>query len=245
VKILVLGGTSESRALAGLLEIEPEFDAVSSLAGRVREPVLPVGASRVGGFGGSIGLATWIRDNGVDVLVDATHPFASAMSSNAVAAASATGIALARLERPPWRRAPADNWIEAGSVDEASKIVESTAQRAFLTVGRQSVGRFARVEHTWFLVRCIDPPEGPLPPHHELVLARGPFGVEEEIRSMSRYGIDTLVTKNSGGTMTEAKLVAARALGTTVVMIARPARQAADFVADSPAAVVGWLRSRL
>lgn len=246
MKVLVLGGTSESRALAGVLDGDPLFDVVTSLAGRVREPVLPAGETRIGGFGGAEGLAAWLRSNDVDALVDATHPFAAAMSANACVAAATTGLPLVRLVRRQWCPGPGDRWSIADTVADAVSIVESlAARRAFLTIGRQGVNAFAHIERTWFLVRSIDPPPSPLPPNHELILARGPFGIDEETALMRDHRIDVLVTKNSGGAMTEAKLDAARVLGIPVVVIARPSTPSGDFVTDSVDDVVAWLRSRL
>lgn len=245
MNVLILGGTSEARALARILHADSRFDIVTSLAGRVRDPLLPVGPARIGGFGGPGGLASWLRENGVDALVDATHPFASAMSSNARAAAAETGLPLIRLERRAWEPTPADRWTVAGSLDEAAEIVGPTARRVFLTIGRQGVGRFAHLTDPWFLVRSIDPPSSALPPRHEVLLARGPFTVDDETSLMRERLIEVLVTKNSGGAMTEAKLVAARSLGIPVVMIDRPPRPRASVVLDSPTEVAEWLRARL
>ncbi|MGB7235675.1 MAG: cobalt-precorrin-6A reductase [Rhodococcus sp. (in: high G+C Gram-positive bacteria)] len=243
MKILLLGGTTESRALAELLAADMRIEVVTSLAGRVRRPMLPGGAVRLGGFGGAEGLAGWIVDNDVDVVVDATHPFAAAITANAHAAATATDVPLVQLVRPEWRPEPGDDWVSAASVTEAASIVESTAQRAFLTIGRQGVNAFAHIERTWFLVRCIDPPEVPMPPNHRSLLTRGPFDVDDEIALLRDHRIDVVVSKNSGGAMTEAKIIAARALGVTVVMIERPLLPVGDVVTESPEAVVDWLRS--
>lgn len=245
MKVLLLGGTSEARALAELLVGEAGIDVVTSLAGRVRDPVLPVGKSRTGGFGGADGLTEWIEGNDVDVLVDATHPFASVISANARAAASVAGIPLVQLVRPAWLEGPEDRWSDVPTLAAAVPVVEKIAQRVFLTIGRQGVNAFAECRATWFLVRSIDPPVPPMPQNHRLVLARGPFDVEHEISSMTEHRIDCLVTKNSGGSMTEAKLVAARKLRIPVVMIERPPNPVADVVVDSPERTVRWLRSRL
>ncbi|WP_037142252.1 cobalt-precorrin-6A reductase [Rhodococcoides fascians] len=242
VKILLLGGTSEARSLAAEVHGDPCLDVVSSLAGRVHEPQLPVGSARVGGFGGPAGLTQWLEHECVDVVVDATHPFATSMSSNAREASRATGTPLVRLVRPAWTPSADDRWIRVGSVSEAAEAVERFSRRSFLTIGRQNVDAFAWIERTWFLVRSIDPPTGALPPHHEVLLARGPFAEADEIKLMRAHRVDTMVTKNSGGAMTDAKLAAARRLGVPVVMIDRPREAGADFTADSVGAVVEWLR---
>lgn len=244
IKVLVLGGTAESRALAVLLVADGRFEVVTSLAGRVRDPLLPSGETRVGGFGGSDGLADWIRREAVEVLVDATHPFAAEMSANARNAASATGVPLVQLVRPAWTPGAGDTWRNASSMDHAADIVESTARRAFLTVGRQGVHSFAHNARTWFLVRSIEPPDLPMPPGHELLLSRGPFELVDETALMIDRRIDLLITKNSGGAMTEAKLVAARELHIPVVMVARPLLPAGDHVVDNAADVLSLLGSR-
>lgn len=244
-KVLVLGGTSEARTLAEMLDGDPRIDVVTSLAGRVRELVLPQGETRVGGFGGADGLAEWIARESVDVLVDATHPFAAQISVSARVAADASRIPLVQLIRPSWLPEQGDSWTPVSSTDEAATLVESVADRAFLTIGRQGVGSFARNERTWFLVRSIDAPGPSIPPNHELLLARGPFETTGEKDLMVSRGIDVLVSKNSGGAMTEAKLAAARDLGIPVVMIARPPVPPGDHVAGHAADVAAWLRSRL
>lgn len=245
VKVLTLGGTSESRLLAARLSQDSRFAVVTSLAGRVSDPVLPEGDSRVGGFGGVGGLTSWIRENAVEVVVDATHPFAAAISANAAIATASVGVPLLRLLRPEWTAGTGDEWLDASSPAEAARIVESTSERAFLTIGRLEVGAFAGNSRTWFLIRSIDAPVGELPRRHQLVLARGPFDVEGEIATMREHRIDVVVSKNSGGAMTEAKLVAARRLGVPVVMIARPPASPSDEVVDSVDDAVTWLRSQL
>ncbi len=245
MKVLVLGGTSESRALAQRLAADTRFDVVTSLAGRVSDPRLPDGVVRVGGFGGVDGLSTWIEDNNVDVVVDATHPFAATMSANAAGAAPNAGVPLVVLRRPEWTPEVGDRWLHASSAADAARLVESSFERVFLTIGRQEVGAFAGVDDAWFLVRCIDPPEGPLPADHELVLARGPFEVAAEMATMRRHRVEVLVSKNSGGAMTEAKLVAARRLELPVVMIARPDPTECDAVVHSVEDVWTWLHGRM
>lgn len=240
----MLGGTSESRVLAQALECEAGIDVVTSLAGRVEAPTLPAGTVRVGGFGGVEGLVSWIAAHETDVIVDATHPFAATMTTTASTAASAAGIRLVRLSRPEWVPGLGDTWLPASSVAEAARLVESNFDRAFLTIGRQEVAAFAAVTSTWFLVRSIDTPEGPLPSNHRLELARGPFDAEEETATMRRHRIDVVVSKNSGGAMTEAKLLAARQLGLPVVMIARPPAVSCDVSVESVSEVLCWLRSR-
>lgn len=239
-RLLVLGGTSEARSLAERLTAEPGVDVVSSLAGRVREPRLPVGEVRVGGFGGADGLRDWLLNNAIDAVVDATHPFAARISANALAAATEVGVPLAMLRRPAWTAGPGDRWTEVDSLDDAAAVLPSLGRRVFLTIGRQGVDRFAAVD-AWFLVRAIDPPEGGLPEEMTLLLDRGPFEVESEMALMRDRGVDVLVTKNSGGALTEAKLAAARRLGVPVVMIRRPPVPDGITVFDTVDAAERWL----
>lgn len=220
--VLILGGTSEARELARRLVGRPGLRVVSSLAGRVRDPALPAGEVRVGGFGGAGGLAAWLTAERVSAVVDATHPFAEGISGNAVIACRQSDVPLLRVVRPPWLRHDGDTWHDAGSLAEAAELLPALGQRVFLTTGRQGLTAFARLEQTWFLIRCVDPPAPPLPPQHEIILARGPYDVAAERDLMREHWIDVLVTKNSGGELTAGKLTAARELGVEVVMIRRP-----------------------
>ncbi|MFC8531827.1 cobalt-precorrin-6A reductase [Nocardia sp. NPDC057227] len=241
-RVLILGGTAEARSLASNAAGEQGLDIVSSLAGRVRAPVLPEGEVRVGGFGGVAGLREYLRDNAIDVLVDATHPFAAVMSSNAAAAAAAAGLPLLHLRRPGWVAARGDSWTRVPSLPDAAAGLRG---RVFLTIGRQGVSAFAGVAEAWFLIRAIDPPDPPLPAAHEILLARGPFAVDDEIELLRAHRIDVLVTKDSGGPDTEAKLIAARELGVPVIVVDRPPLPAggAPVVADVDEAME-WLRGR-
>ncbi len=205
-----------------MLSGERGFDIVSSLAGRVRDPLLPAGAVRIGGFGGVAGLQKWLCDNDIHAVVDATHPFAATMTENAVAATAALDIPLIRFARPGWTAGPGDRWWRVPDLATAVATSVGLGERILLTIGRQGVAAFAEASRPWFLIRAIDPPEDPLPPRHEILLARGPFTVAEETELMVRHRIDVLVTKDSGGDSTYAKLVAARGLGIPVVMVNRP-----------------------
>jgi precorrin-6A/cobalt-precorrin-6A reductase len=227
--VLVLGGTSEARALAAELAGLPGLRVISSLAGRVSNPALPAGEVRVGGFGGADGLAAYAGAEGIGAVVDATHPFAETISAHAVDACARAGLPLLRLARPGWSRRDGDDWRDAGSLDEAAAKLPGLGTRVFLTTGRQGLAAFAALD-LWFLIRCVDPPDGPLPARCEVLLARGPYQREAERALMRGHGIDVLVTKNSGGPLTEGKLDAARDLGIPVVMVSRPAAAAAESV---------------
>lgn len=220
--VLVLGGTGEARRLAAALDAE-QIPVVSSLAGRVSRPALPVGEVRVGGFGGPEGLAAYLRATGVAAVVDATHPFAARISANAAVACAATGVPLVRLQRPGWREHPdADRWTWVSDA-EAARTAADGARRPFLTTGRQSLPDFLPWADRAVLARVVDPPETPLPPAWTLLLARGPYQRDAEQALLAGHGVDCLLTKDSGGDLTAAKLAAAGALGVPVVVLERPA----------------------
>ncbi|MFC5138186.1 cobalt-precorrin-6A reductase [Actinomycetospora rhizophila] len=214
-RVLVLGGTAEARELATRLAARGD-DVTTSLAGRTRHPRLPAGEVRTGGFGGVDGLAAALGD--VDVLVDATHPFAATMTEHAAAAAARTGTPLLVLRRPGWTAGPEDRWTRVGSLAEAASRISPDA-RVLLATGRQGVEAFADVD-AWFLVRAIEVP-AVLPARAELVLARGPFALDDERALLDRHRITVVVAKDSGGA-TEAKLVAARERSLPVLLVARP-----------------------
>ncbi len=221
-RLLILGGTGEARVLAAALA-GSGIDIVTSLAGRTRNAPPPPGRLRVGGFGGAAGLADYLVAEHIDLVVDATHPFAAEISDNAAAACATTETARLVLARPAWTRAPGDIWIEADNVAEAAALLPRHGRRAFLSTGRRGLEAFAALDGMWFLVRLVDPPATPLPlPDCHVVAARGPFAVADEGRLLDEHRIDVLVCKASGGDATAAKLAAARERGLPVIMIRRP-----------------------
>lgn len=238
--MLLLGGTGEARELAAAL-MRDGVPVISSLAGRVASPRLPEGEVRSGGFGGPEGLAQWLAENRIAAVVDATHPFAQRISASAAIACERVGLPLLRLERPGWSARPGDDWRWVADTPAAAAAIAGLGTRVFLTTGRQGLSAFADVP-AWFLVRCIDRPEPPLPARHELLLDRGPYTLDGELALIDRHGVDLLVTKDSGGRLTEAKLAAARARDVPVIVIARPARPDVPTVHDV-AAALQWLRS--
>lgn len=239
-QVLILGGTGEARALAARL-VDAGAVVLSSLAGRVRDPALPAGEVRIGGFGGIAGLTAWLAEHRPMAVVDATHPFAQQISRNAAAAASEAGVPLLALRRPQWRPERGDVWIDVPDIHAAAAEVGTRARRAFLTTGRQDVGAFAAQAGTWFLIRVVDPPTADLPPHHQLLRSRGPYDIAGERDLIERYRIDHLVTKNSGGSMTSAKLVAARDAGVPVIMVRRPVLPEGVKFVESVADAADWV----
>jgi precorrin-6A/cobalt-precorrin-6A reductase len=239
--ILVLGGTAEARELADAL-YEAGIEVMSSLAGRVSDPRLPRGEVRSGGFGGPGALARWLREQRVAAAVDATHPFAARISDSAARACPEAEVPLIRLERPGWSERPGDRWTRVSTIYEAAALVRSRAGRVLLTTGRQGLAAFAKLDDVWFLVRCVEAPEPPLPPRHELLLDRGPYTVAGELELIERHRIDLLVTKDSGGPMTAAKLDAARERGLPVIVVDRPIRPDVETVA-TVAQAFRWARA--
>ena len=216
LRVLVLGGTAEARELADALAAQPAVVVTTSLAGRTRDPRLPAGDVRTGGFGGVEGLVRALAD--VDLLVDATHPFADRITAHAAAATARTGTPFVVLRRPRWVEGQGDDWRRVPTTGAAAAAVVGF-RRVFLAIGRQGVGEFLDVD-ACFLVRAIEAPDV-LPARSELVLARGPFALDDERALLRRHRIDVVVAKDSGGA-TEAKLVAARELGVPVVLVDRP-----------------------
>jgi precorrin-6A/cobalt-precorrin-6A reductase len=217
--ILVLGGTTEARHLAAELAERPGTRVTTSLAGRVSKPGAVAGDVRVGGFGGADGLADWLGVHGV---VDATHPFAATITANAARATAATGRPLVVLRRPGWRPGPLDRWHSAASLTAAAELLPDLGRRVFLTTGRMDLAAFAHLDRLHFVVRSVEPAEPPMPPDMTQVLARGPFTVADELALLREHRVDVLVTKDSGGEATAAKLTAARELRLPVVVVRRP-----------------------
>ncbi len=222
-RILILGGTTEARQLAGKLADRADFSVTLSLAGRTESPVAQGVPVRVGGFGGVDGLATHLRDEQVDLLIDATHPYAARISANAAEAARQAGVPVLALRRPGWEPMAGDRWTLVDDVAEAARALGAVPRRVFLALGRQEVGAFAAAPQHHYLIRSVDPVEPPLAvPHAQYILARGPFREDDERALLTEHHIDAVVSKDSGGAATYGKIAAARALGIAVVMIRRP-----------------------
>ena len=225
MRILILGGTGEARELADRL-VEAGHTVMTTLAGRTAQPHLPRGEVRIGGFGGVDGLVSYLREAGIERVIDATHPFATEISAHATSAAAATGIALIRLQRPAWEGA---DWLEVDEGAAAAAALPGGA-RVLVTSGGKDLDLLLARTDCAFIVRLIEPPARPLPRHARLLLARPPFREDAEIELMWGERITHLVSKNSGGTQTPAKLNAARALNVRVILIGRPPASAGAFV---------------
>ncbi|WP_030680413.1 cobalt-precorrin-6A reductase [Streptomyces cellulosae] len=239
--VLILGGTAEARELAAALVAGRGVRVTTSLAGRVAWPGALTGEVRIGGFGGADGLADWLREKRVDALVDATHPFAETITANAARAAAAAGVPAVVLRRPGWRPGPEDRWHSVASLAAAADLLPRLGRRVFLTTGRLGLAAFAHLTDLHFVVRSVELPQPPMPPHTEVLLARGPFTVAAESTLLYDHCIDVLVTKDSGGRATSAKLTAARDLRLPVVIVRRPPLPEGLTTAPDVGGVLTWL----
>jgi precorrin-6A/cobalt-precorrin-6A reductase len=247
-RLLLLGGTGEALALAERLQGIAGIETISSLAGRTKNPVLPPGTVRVGGFGGIGGLVDYLTGNRISLLVNATHPYAADMSLNALRAHQATGVPLLRFIRPEWIRDPVDVWIKTPHVSAAADVCRWYGKRILLTIGSQEVAHFARIKTARFYLRLVDTPDAPVPlENYQLIEAKGPFNLNDERRLMLENGIDLIVSKNSGGEATYAKILAARELSIPVVMIDRPeiARRTGSDTAHTLDEAMDWIGAQL
>jgi precorrin-6A/cobalt-precorrin-6A reductase len=239
--ILILGGTAEARTLAGKLAGDPRFAVELSLAGRTRAPAEQPVPVRVGGFGGAEGLVAYLRQKGISILIDATHPYAAQISRNAAEAAEISSVPLVALRRSAWQRQPGDRWIEVDSVAEAVNALGEVPRKAFLTLGRQELLPFEAAPQHAYLVRSVDPVEPPLAvPNAVYLTARGPFEQVDEARLLRDHGIEAIVAKNSGGPASYGKIAAARELGIDVVLIRRPDLPEVSSV-ETVEEILAWL----
>lgn len=246
-KLLILGGTGEGVLLAraALARFGERVVVISSLAGRTALPSEIPGAVRTGGFGGIAGLVKYLRDESIDAVVDATHPFAATMSHHAAVGCARAGVPLQVLRRPTWPALASERRILVPDMaGAAAALAEIGARRIFVTTGTRDLDVLAPVPDAWFLVRLIEPVKAPLPlPHYAELYARGPFSEAADRRLMEDHGIDALLVKHSGGGATFGKILAARELGIPVVMIERPAKDAAGSV-ETIEAALAWIEAQ-
>ena len=221
MRVLLLGGTTEASRLAQALA-QAGVDAVFSYAGRTDAPIAQPLPTRVGGFGGASGLQAFLQAERISHVVDATHPFAAQMSSNAVQACAAAGVPLLALERPAWQAQSGDVWTHVADISAAVKALPAEPARVFLAIGKQNLSPFLICTQHWYLLRLVDPVLDLPAARGHVVLDRGPFTLEGDRALLQAHGITHIVAKNSGGAGAEAKLVAARELGLPVILIDRP-----------------------
>jgi len=221
--ILVLGGTIEASRLVALLA-QDGLATTLSYAGRVERPKPQPVPVRIGGFGGAAGLADYLHSHKVTHLVDATHPFAAQISTNAVRAAKQTNTPLLALTRPAWQPQAGDSWHSVADIPAAVAALSPPPRRILLALGRMHLAAFAAQPQHHYVLRLVDPPQTPPPlPDHHILLDRGPFTAPADEALLRAHQIDMIICKNAGGSGAEAKLIAARALGLPVLMITRPA----------------------
>jgi precorrin-6A/cobalt-precorrin-6A reductase len=240
-RLLIVGGTGDAVALATQVISLPGVEVITTLAGRTLAPKEIAGNVRIGGFGGEVGLVAYLQTENIDFIIDATHPFAAQISWHVAGAATKVGIPRAMLIRPAWRRSPEDTWIEVESIKAAVQAIPASAERIFVTIGRQQLAPFAVLTDRWCLMRSIDPPDPSiLLPPGKLLLDRGPFSLARERELLREYRIQAIISKNSGGDATYAKIIAARELGLPVVMVQRPIVPDGEMVTDVVGAIA-WL----
>lgn len=246
-KLLILGGTREAADLARQASLcwGDSLTVITSLAGRTTAPAGIAGQVRIGGFGGADAMAAYLQTENITAVIDATHPFAAQISANAATACAHTSTPRVLLDRPIWEQQAGDDWHMAADASRAAGMLPAFGRRVFVTTGHAGLEEFSAYRDLWFLVRLVEMPKTPLPlTRHQVVTARGPFDVDEEMALLSRHEIDVIVCKASGGDMTRAKLDAARVLGLPVVMIARPPCPDGPRV-DSVPAGLDWLTKLL
>lgn len=223
--ILILGGTTEASALIKACIGFQNFRLILSLAGVTKKPVIPASVdTRIGGFGGMDKMAVWIAEQQIDLVIDATHPFAQQITKNAYQAAQKANVPFLRLERPAWDKKDGDLWQEVQTVQEAVMVLGQQPCNVFVTIGRKELLPFKEctVQHQYW-IRSVDRPEGIyIPDHARLIQAKGPFSEADEIAFLQQHEIDYVVSKNSGGKTVYAKISAARKLGIPVILIQRP-----------------------
>jgi precorrin-6A/cobalt-precorrin-6A reductase len=242
-RLLILGGTTEATALARALAGDATVAATLSLAGRTSAPAASPVPVRVGGFGGAEGLARYLAAEGIDGLIDATHPFAARISANAALAARQAGVPILAIRRPAWVAEAGDRWSDVADMAEAAEALGPVPRTVFLTIGRQEVSAFAAAPHHAYVVRTIEPVGDALPvPHLRTIAARGPFDAQAEEALMRAENIAVVVSKNAGGEATHGKILAARRLGLPIVMVRRPAKPEVPSVAEAEGAVA-WVRA--
>jgi len=243
MKVLALGGTTEASQLARALAGDARFEAILSLAGRTAHPAPQPLPCRTGAFGGVEGLVSYLVEHRIEALIDATHPFAAQMSRHAAQAARTARTPLLAIFRPGWHPEPGDNWQTVPTMQAAAEALGHAPRRVFLTVGQQDLAPFAAAPWHAYLIRSVDPP-ATLPANAKVITARGPFSEPDEHRLLLEHRIEVLVTKNSGGTATSAKLAAARRLGLAVVMVARPPPPEGVERVATAAEAMAWLETR-
>ncbi|MEI7948181.1 MAG: precorrin-6A reductase [bacterium] len=227
--ILLLGGTSETVQIAQALVSQGFVVLLSTATTMPLRGQLPAGVRLRSGMLDDQGMVHLLRDEKITAVVDATHPYAEAVSRNAYNACLAAGIRYVAYERP---RA-IDNPVHGAPTHQAAaELAFSFGKPVLLTIGVRNLPLYvveARKRGIAMRARVLNHPDSVTACHDaglndsEILCADGPFTVEENIKHLKSFGV--LVTKDSGdagGVGT--KLEAARQSGCEVVVIERPSR---------------------
>ncbi len=228
--ILLIGGTREAVLINEKLASRSDMKLVTSLAGRTKYPDNLSGEVLKSGFIAHDGMAAFMKKRAIDLVIDASHPYAVQISRKASDICDELGIRYLRYERPAWQEEPGDRWIRVSSVEEAVREAASFS-RLFLSIGRQEVSAFESLSPDLVLLRSVEPVSFTLP-NGEVrhILEKGPFDLENEIRLLKEHNIQALVSKNSGGKAVYPKIEAARSLGLPVILLDRPASPEGEAV---------------
>lgn len=237
--LLLLAGTREAREIAKALLAEG-VPATASLAGVTREPTELAIPTRVGGFGGRDGFRSYLKENDITAVLDATHPFAHSISNRSAEICSEQTIPYCQLLRAAWD--PEPNWHMLSREEDAAALVQP-GETVFLATGRQTLGRFENMAHARVICRQIDPPEAPFPfPNGHYHVAKPPFSEEDEYQLFKELEVDWLIAKNAGGNSSRTKLDAAKRLNLNVALLERPA-QPKGCKAESVEEALAWVQS--
>jgi precorrin-6A/cobalt-precorrin-6A reductase len=240
VSVLLLAGTSEAADIAKYLVRSKRITAIASLAGATRAPKdlgLPM---RIGGFGGAEEFAAYLKDQNIDIVIDATHPFASKMTQRTARICGELGVKYLLVQRPGWVPEAGDKWFQVKDIPAVKALIPA-GSTVFLATGRQTLAQFSGMQDCRILCRVIDPPESEFPfENGRFVVGRPPFSVQEEVDFFRSEGVDWIVVKNSGGERSKSKLDAARQLGLPVAMIERSVVPECEIVSGAEEAC-GWL----
>lgn len=234
-RVLLLGGTGDALKLARRLTPRDVY----SLAGLGKVPDDLPCRLRVGGFGGSEGLVRFLQAEGIELIVDATHPYAAQMSAHAATAGRIAKVSCWALRRPPWEPSVGDDWRISDDWD-AMRAALTDFSRPLFTLGREPLAHLDEIPaHQHWTIRCLDPHPGA--DRARIIAARGPFTIEGERALFDENRFDVVVSKNSGGAATEAKLDVARERGLPVIMLRRPSLPDVDRAFDTTDALLGAL----
>lgn len=231
--ILVLAGTKDGRELSALLA-QAGYRVLASVFSHYGGELLKL--ENVGIHTGPLdadGLARLMISSEIDVVVDASHPYAVNVSQNAMQACTSTGTHYIRYERPAAVMPFYEGLHVVNDYHQAIKLAGLLGKVVFLTTGSRHLKLFkdalclqqhrliARVlPEPNVLTECIE--LGFLP--KDIVAMQGPFSHELNMALFKEYQAEVVVTKNSGHIGgSDTKISAAMALGLPLVVIDRPA----------------------